>query len=190
MIMSDFIWGDFIEESVVDGLIDFWKNQDILYVKDGVVTFNKTTTVNKDLKDSRDITITTNLAVKSIQDYLTSLQCVLDKYKKKFPYCDVTDQYNVDIGMNLQWYPVGGGYPQWHSERMSSSRSVVYRHLVFMTYLNDVPDGGTEWFHQKKYVPAQKGYTVIWPADWTHLHRGVISKTSEKYIITGWFSFI
>tara|TARA_B100000035_G_C20788126_1_gene459948 strand:- start:80 stop:652 length:573 start_codon:yes stop_codon:yes gene_type:complete len=190
MIMCDFIWGDFIEESVVDGLIDFWKNQDILYVKDGVVTFNKTTTVNKDLKDSRDITITTNLAVKSIQDYLTSLQCVLDKYKKKFPHCDATGQYNVDIGMNLQWYPVGGGYPLWHSERMSSSRSVVYRHLVFMTYLNDVPDGGTEWFHQKKYVPAQKGYTVIWPADWTHLHRGVISKTSEKYIITGWFSFM
>ena len=58
-----------------------------------------------------------------------------------------------------------------------------------MTYMNDVPDGGTEWFHQDKYVPAQRGYTVIWPSDWTHFHRGRVSNTSEKYIITGWFSF-
>ena len=58
-----------------------------------------------------------------------------------------------------------------------------------MTYLNDVPDGGTEWFHQSLYVPAQKGYTVIWPADWTHTHRGRPSPTTEKQILTGWFEF-
>ena len=189
--MTDFIWGDFIEESVVDGLIDFWKNQNILFVNDGSAVKNDGTTIlNKDYKDSRDIAITTNLDIKSIKDYVISLQGVLDKYRKKFPYCDITSPYNIGKVMNMQWYPVGGGFPQWHSERMSSSRSVVYRHLVFMTYLNDVPDGGTEWFHQNRYIPAQKGYTVIWPADWTHLHRGVISKTSEKYIITGWYSFV
>jgi len=60
-----------------------------------------------------------------------------------------------------------------------------------MTYLNDVTDeGGTEFFHQKLKVSPEKGLTLIWPVDWTHLHRGVPSPTQEKYIITGWFSFI
>ena len=59
-----------------------------------------------------------------------------------------------------------------------------------MTYLNDVDDGGTEFMHQNIITPAVKGLTLIWPADWTHAHRGVISKTKEKYIITGWFSYL
>ena len=37
---------------------------------------------------------------------------------------------------------------------------------------------------------AEQGLTLIWPAGWTHNHRGRISKDKEKYIITGWFSFL
>jgi hypothetical protein len=60
-----------------------------------------------------------------------------------------------------------------------------------MTYLNDVHDaGGTEFFHQKLTVLPRKGLTLIWPADWTHTHRGIVSPTEEKYVITGWFDFV
>jgi hypothetical protein len=60
-----------------------------------------------------------------------------------------------------------------------------------MTYLNTVKDGGgTEFFHQKLTTSAEQGKTLIWPADWTHTHRGITSPTEEKYIITGWYSFI
>lgn len=60
-----------------------------------------------------------------------------------------------------------------------------------MTYLNTVTDeGGTEFLNQELKISAEKGKTVIWPADWTHTHRGVASPTQEKYIITGWLSFI
>jgi len=55
-----------------------------------------------------------------------------------------------------------------------------------MTYLSDNPDGGTEWMYQDKYVSAVKGKTVIWPAEWTHTHRGVIDEEKEKTLITGW----
>ena len=65
-----------------------------------------------------------------------------------------------------------------------------HRALVFMTYLNDVEDGGTEFLHQNVYTPAKKGLTLIWPAYWTHTHRGVVSKLKEKYIVTGWINFI
>jgi hypothetical protein len=60
-----------------------------------------------------------------------------------------------------------------------------------MTYLNDVTDQGeTEFFHQQIKIKPQKGLTVIWPADWTYTHRGIPSPTQEKFIITGWLSFL
>ena len=60
-----------------------------------------------------------------------------------------------------------------------------------MTYLNDVDDGGeTEFYYQKLKVKPRKGLTLIWPADWTHTHRGLSSPTQEKYIITGWLNYI
>ena len=58
-----------------------------------------------------------------------------------------------------------------------------------MTYLNSVEDGGTEFKYQNLITPAKKGLTLIWPAQWTHTHRGQISGTKEKYIVTGWFNF-
>ena len=39
-------------------------------------------------------------------------------------------------------------------------------------------------------IPAKKGLTLIWPSDWTHTHKGEISKTKEKFIVTGWLSFL
>jgi hypothetical protein len=58
-----------------------------------------------------------------------------------------------------------------------------------MTFLNDMTDeGGTEFLYQDLKVEPKKGLTLIWPSYWTHTHRGVISKTQEKYIVTGWYS--
>jgi hypothetical protein len=59
-----------------------------------------------------------------------------------------------------------------------------------MTYLNTVEEAGTEFKFQKFKATAEKGKTLIWPTDFTHTHRGVISLNKEKYIITGWLSFI
>ena len=57
-----------------------------------------------------------------------------------------------------------------------------------MTYLNDVPNGGTEFKYQGIKSPAKKGLTIIWPSDWMHTHRGIIDEENEKYIITGWYN--
>ena len=89
-------------------------------------------------------------------------------------------------GANIQWYPPGGGYHSWHCERTSKFEN---RCLVWMTYLNDVPNAGTNFKYQNITTPPKKGLTIIWPTDFTHTHSGQISKTHEKYIITGWFNF-
>ena len=59
-----------------------------------------------------------------------------------------------------------------------------------MTYLNNAPNAGTQFKYQKLTTPCKKGLTLIWPAEFTHTHRGVISDTHEKTIITGWFEVI
>ena len=58
-----------------------------------------------------------------------------------------------------------------------------------MTYLNDIPNGGgTEFkFYPDFKVNAKKGLSLMWPTDFTHTHRGVVSEY-EKYIVTGWIN--
>ena len=39
-------------------------------------------------------------------------------------------------------------------------------------------------------TPAEKGLTLIWPTDFSHTHKGQITKQHEKYILTGWLGYI
>ena len=60
-----------------------------------------------------------------------------------------------------------------------------------MTFLNTVNDGGgTEFKHHDIIYKPEEGKTLIWPTDWTHTHRGMISNTEHKYIMTGWFAYV
>jgi hypothetical protein len=89
---------------------------------------------------------------------------------------------------NVQKYLSGDHFSLLHSERMSLG--FLHRVFAWMTYLNNVDDGGTtdfEYYDIK--VKPEIGKTLIWPAEWTHAHRGSILKSGSKYIITGWIHF-
>ena len=93
--------------------------------------------------------------------------------------------------INIQHYAPSEGFYAWHTERTGAAEPMVSRHMVFMTYLNDLDDGGqTEFYHQKLAIKPEKGLTLIWPSDWTFTHRGIPSMTQEKYITTGWINYI
>lgn len=112
-----------------------------------------------------------------------------NEYIKKYPAIVCEDDFSIISAFYIQRYPAGGGFKVWHKERSSSREPDVSRHLVFMTYLNDVRDeGGTEFLFQGVKIRADKGLTLFWPADWTFTHRGVVSLTEEKTIITGWYN--
>jgi len=143
--------------------------------------------VNIKEKDSLDIQLTD---VTMSNKYFIQLKQATDKYIEKFPYCNHYSKWSITERPNIQYYKPGAGYHAWHTERHSIAQPVGSRHLVYMTYLNDVTDNGeTEFFHQKLKVKPQKGLTLIWPSDWTYTHRGVTSLTQDKYIVTGWFNF-
>jgi prolyl 4-hydroxylase len=84
---------------------------------------------------------------------------------------------------NLQKYEEGEGFFSLHNEQ---SGSYPYRLLAWMVYLNDATSG-TEFPYQEMTVTPKEGRTVIWPAGWTHPHKGVTPNKGTKYIATGWF---
>ncbi len=88
------------------------------------------------------------------------------------------------IYFNMQKYNPNEGFGGWHFE---SNYGIGQRKIVWMIYLNDVDDGGTEFKYQNHLEKAECGKILIWPADWTFTHRGQISNTKTKYILTGWF---
>jgi prolyl 4-hydroxylase len=186
---ESFIGGWYISNSVCDDMIKVFHSSKLkketikgLQGKNGVAD------INLNIKDSEDLIISHLDNDKEILNYREQLQLCLNEYVKKYPDANTLAKYNINSDYNIQYYSIGGGYKSWHSERSAKNESI--RVLVFMTYLNDVEDGGTMFKYQKLISPAKKGLTLIWPSDWTHTHKGQISKTKEKYIVTGWFNYI
>ena len=174
------IQGYYISPKICDDIVSFFKK-----AKHRQQTGMTGLGIKKEVKDSCDIILNYNDTV--LDSYTEQLQkCLLD-YEKCYKGLHSVGRYAPNIeGVNIQYYKPGGGFKEWHFERQSILRD---RLLVFMTYLNDVPKGGTEFFYQKITSPAKKGLTLIWPAEFTHLHKGQIAK-HEKYVITGWYNYI
>jgi hypothetical protein len=143
--------------------------------------------VDKRIKDSEDSYLDAAVS----QEYFAQLAKILRAYADTFPMSRAYAEWVLDQVPIIQHYQPNGGYFPWHCERNQGSHAkIAARHLVYITYLNDVTDGGeTEFYHQKLKIQPRKGLTIVWPVDWTYTHRGVPSPTQEKYIATGWIRF-
>jgi hypothetical protein len=82
----------------------------------------------------------------------------------------------------------GGGYHVWHSE--TDDRNTASRLLAFTLYLNEIEEGGeTEYLYQGLRIKPEQSTLVIWPAGFTHTHRGNPPLKETKYIVTGWVEY-
>lgn len=113
-------------------------------------------------------------------------------------YNEYTEKYSILAEHKLNAYYMkaqrtqpGGGYHVWHSEKGNGPPS--QRGLVYMLYLNTLEpeDGGeTEFLYQRERYRPIENTMLIWPADFSHAHRGnTVLGTRDKYIITGWFYY-
>jgi hypothetical protein len=180
---ESFIGGWYIPENICEDIIEYYKKNNHLPVNGFFGNYKSDTSI----KNSDDIGVHKDRFDHPFFEYRKNLQNVLLHYLKKYDYCNQLEKFDMNENYNIQHYNINGGFKKWHSERMN--KDVSKRVLVFMTYLNDVEDGGTEFSYQKVLCPAKKGLTLIWPAEWTHTHKGQISSTQEKYIVTGWLNF-
>lgn len=172
--------------TICDGLIEYHKNSN--EKTQGKIFKDSVQIVDEKIKDSTDVYLMPgDLAEK----YCNELQIALDKYIDIYKFSGECAEFGLLEKINIQHYLPGQGFHMWHSERMHGNGTASSRHLVFMTYLNDINDGGeTEFYYQNIKVKPKKGKIVIFPTDWTHTHKGITSNTEEKYITTGWFNFI
>ena len=184
-----FMGGWYIDTKLCDKIIKIYK-QIPTVLKGGGETSKPdgSKEINKDIKDSSDISIESNNFKYPLNKYHEQLQACLENYVKKYPDVNQLTRFVLTPRYNIQHYKKGGGFKMWHCER--GDIATCKRCLVFMTYLNDVPDGGTMFKNQDLTIPAKTGLTLIWPAEWTHTHKGQISNTKEKYIVTGWYHLI
>ncbi|MDA9783649.1 2OG-Fe(II) oxygenase [Gammaproteobacteria bacterium] len=149
---------------------------------------------NLDIKNSIDITISPKEIKlpgnEAFDKYFNNLFSCYQDYTTQWPFLTkFTD--DLQIGdFNLQRYQSGQHFQSVHTERCSLG--TLHRIFAWMTYLNDVDikDGGSTFFsHYDLEVQPKKGLTLIWPAEWTHAHKGNLLNADSKYIITGWMHF-
>jgi len=91
-------------------------------------------------------------------------------------------------GFNVQRTLPGEGFHIWHCEQGPPAPN---RCAVWSVYLNDVKEGGeTEFLYQNIRVKPKEGSLLIFPANYTYMHRGNPPLKDAKYIITGWFEML
>jgi len=174
-------------ESLCDELIDYFELNKASQAK-GITGSG----LNIDHKDSIDIVIRPreiSLPGNEIfKKYFEKLfECHSD-YISQWPFIrNIAQKFEIG-SFNLQRYTPGQHFKSIHTER--SGIGTLHRVFAFMTYLNDVEKGGSTYFsHYDLEIKPRKGLTLIWPAEWTHAHKGNILHAGKKYIITGWINF-
>ena len=109
------------------------------------------------------------------------------EYSKKY---DMGNMPLSNVRFKIHKVKPGQGYHVWHCENSHEYPSLT-RVLAWMAYLKVPEEGGeTEFLYQSKRIEPIVGRTLIWPAYFTHMHRGNPPLKGIKYYITGWFERI
>jgi prolyl 4-hydroxylase len=178
---------DIEKETLCKEIINLFEENKQLQ-KSGVTIGGKDLTIKK----TTDIRVSPNdlknIRFKCLNNYIGELhKCFID-YQNQWPFIKGLSE-NIHIGaFNIQKYLPGDHFAKIHTERFDIQ--TLHRAFAWMTYLNDVDDGGaTNFSHYDIKIKPKTGQTLIWPADWTHAHSGEILNSGAKYIVTGWMHF-
>ena len=186
-LSPNFIGSWMIEPTICDNLISYFEKN-----KKQQMQGETSGGFNVESKDRKDIIISPNqLSLPGNEVFKLYFETLYDCYKDyncQWPFLAKTVSH-LDIGsFNIGKYIPGQHFQSTHCER--SGLNTLHRLLAFMTYLNDVEDGGSTYFdHYGLDIKPQKGLTLLWPCEWTHSHKGNVLNSGVKYIITGWLSF-
>ena len=130
-----------------------------------------------------------------LSDVNISLQQKISTFFWKKIYPIYAKKYTLpDIPIYLTGYKIQKtlptqGFHKWHCENLSVT--VKERVMAYTLYLNDIKEGGeTEFLHQSFRLSPKTGTFSIFPAGYTHFHRGNPPLKKAKYILTGWVELL
>lgn len=185
-----------LSKEICNEIIKKFENDD--YKLDGTFRDGQ---VNKEVKDTLDLKITSIDNWKEIDNYLfEKLHVSLDVYCNKL----IKDINNVvisdinrniylndftvnrqlrDYGYQIQKYEKNKGHYTWHNDFILEKKEL--RYISFIWYLNDIIDGGESEFLFGKIKPTS-GKLLFFPSTWTYIYRENVPISDNKYVIVGW----
>jgi hypothetical protein len=203
---NDFIgvWDNHVPKIVCDRLIDFFNHVEETgtynYIdKNGEESFNDLTrySFEDQFMDGstqfpngkmgrKDLSLLLNFSNGKLTAEISQyLQACFLHYLEEYPQLKSASFISSDL--KLQKTEPMGGYHVWHYE--DTGHEFAQRVITWMIYLNDMPEGEaeTEFMYQKRRIKPKAGTVVMWPAGYTHVHRGLMVMSQPKYILTGWY---
>jgi hypothetical protein len=120
---------------------------------------------------------------------LSTVNEYMNRYAKELGLMEMMPElHTMDCLIQRSNADTFDAYSRWHSE--AGELSNCDRAMAWMLYLNDDFKGGeTEFKFQKHREIPETGKLVIWPASYTHTHRGGMIMDGTKYIATGWIHY-
>lgn len=179
------IFKDFLPNNLIDSYLNYFHNCE----KQGAVYPRKEDNISASDNAIGTITNAIFLALTyNNQPFIDIFfKEIYPLYVKKYSYLKSIGPHTI-LDVKIQKTKVGEGYHTWHCE--NAFMNARNRIMAFMVYLNDVQEGGeTEFLYQKCRFKPEKNTLLLWPAQYTHVHRGNPPLSNDKYIITGWIEY-
>ena len=186
--MPDFIevYDDAVPSDMCKKVIDYFEDKKVHHFR-GRYMIGDDFFIDKSIKDSVDLSLDIEDECPPSTILGRVLDFYTDRYNHKYRSTFGISRYAVDREYNIQRYDPGQGYHGLHCESFGLGNPRV---LAWTLYLNTVVDGGGTYYSEyDKTVDAVEGRLCIFPAFWTHTHKGIVSNTETKYIATGWYIY-
>jgi hypothetical protein len=106
------------------------------------------------------------------------------EYVNKYPQLKIQCGNFQLTEMRFKHFKSGNFFKIFHAEHCFE---YPYRILNFMIYLSNHEEG-TE-FYSGETIKSKKGRAVIFPAFWTHLHKGQ-KCIKDRFMVGGYYNFI
>jgi len=159
--------------------IDFFEENHISFYDKTALHLEDNITLNATWDYDVDLTASCRVA----QSILPKLSPCVDEYLQAVSVLNRNRFLCFDC--KIKKIPQGGGFHNWHYE--NGAIGATPRTFVIQVYLNDEFEGGeTEFLYQNRREQAVQGDVLIFPAGYTHTHRGNPPIGGHKYLATTW----
>lgn len=108
---------------------------------------------------------------------------LINKYVKKYPSITKTAEKWGMRKFKFKHFPPGYSFNTWHCEHDLIHPDRILCCQVYLTNHNC----GTEFYDPNETVMSKAGRAVVFPAFWTHIHRGqVCPDNKDRYLLANY----
>lgn len=137
---------------------------------------------------------------KNLKKYFENITNNISSYSNNYEnnfgikYSNFNNSYFFQNVFMIQKYYKNIGNYKYHNDynihkndTTYNSNKLIHRIVTYLWYLNDVEDGGeTGLWYGKNGIKPEKGKLLLFPGHAGFIHAGLIPRSDDKYIITGW----